>query len=400
VYSSLPLQGPDSIDARAIEKGINLALWDGTHNNQAGILKINYTPLNDATKGSHGWDQQRTLANAMRAASDPKAVYYIGEFDSGASAISIPILNQAGISQVSPGSGYVGLTGRVPAAPDATLPAQSPLAPEPDRYYPAGPDSRNFVRLIPSDAVQAAADAEALRSLRCTRVALASDKTQYGISLAALIHATGHQYGLAVGAPTQIDPNTTDFRTYVEQLRVAGANCLAYAGSAVSTSAVDLVREIHALYPSTPIVGTDGVCSDAWTEPSISRKPTPIDPLMYCTRPTLPLDKYPGGSSVLQLYHSLYGPHAASPDPWLIYGYEAMKLAIETITQLVRQGADRGAVRQALFETAGSSVLGVYGITPLGETTLTQYGLYRASAQGSLDFSRVLDPAPLILRVS
>jgi len=30
-------------------------------------------------------------------ASDSKAVYYIGEFNSGASEVSIPILNEAGI---------------------------------------------------------------------------------------------------------------------------------------------------------------------------------------------------------------------------------------------------------------------------------------------------------------
>ena len=50
VYSSLPLEGPDSTVARAIENGINLALYEA--HQQAGVLTISYTPLDDATRGS------------------------------------------------------------------------------------------------------------------------------------------------------------------------------------------------------------------------------------------------------------------------------------------------------------------------------------------------------------
>ena len=399
VYSSLPLHGPHSPQGKAIESGINLALYEA--HQQAGYLRISYTPLDDATRGSRGWDQRRTLSNAMRVASDPNAVYYIGEFDSGASELSIPILNQAGIAQVSPGSGYTGLTAQVAEAHDATLRHQPNQQDEPTRYYPAGSTSRNFVRLIPSDAVQAAAGADALKqSLGCTRVALASDKTQYGISLAALIRASAPLIGLAtVGAPTQIDPNRTAFHNYVEELRARGVNCLAYAGTAVSTAAVDLVREIHLLLPSMHILGTDGVCSEAWTKPHVGGTATPIDPLMYCTRPPLPLAKYQGGADFLRLYRHLYGSHT-NPNPWAIYGYEAMELGIDTIAGLGRDGARRASVRQALFATtARPSVLGDYSITPLGETTLTAYGLYKASADGVLSFSRVLNPAR-ILRTS
>jgi branched-chain amino acid transport system substrate-binding protein len=395
VYSSLPLQGPDSRSAKAIENGINLALWEA--HDQAGVLKISYTPLDDATRASDGWNQQRTLRNAMRAAADKKAVFYIGEFNSAASEFSIPILNQAGLAQVGPGSGYIGLTSQVPSVRDATLRQQPNEPDEPARYYPAGPDSRNFVRLIPSDVVQAAAGVQALKKvLGCTRVALVSDTTQHGISLAALIRGSAPMYGLSVGAPTQIKPNRTDFRKYVEDLKTHDFNCLSYSGR-VTTAAVDLVREIHLMLPSMPVLGSEGVCSEKWTKPRIGGTETAIDPLMYCTSPALPFKKYPGGRSLLGLYHHLYGTHA-NPNPWAIYGYEAMELGIDTIAQLGRNGANRAAVRQALFTTiASNSVLGSYTITPSGETTLTSYGLYKTAADGGLHFSRVLNPAPRIL---
>ena len=53
--------------------------------------------------GRHLDSRGQTAQNARKAAQDDKAVAYIGEFNSGASAISIPILNEAGIPQISPG---------------------------------------------------------------------------------------------------------------------------------------------------------------------------------------------------------------------------------------------------------------------------------------------------------
>jgi len=62
------------------------------------------------------------VRNARRAAADSSAIGYIGEFNSGASAISMPILSEAGIPQISPSNTYVGLTrsgsGAAPGEPD------------------------------------------------------------------------------------------------------------------------------------------------------------------------------------------------------------------------------------------------------------------------------------------
>jgi len=88
--------------------GIKLAL-DQAHN-QAGDFTVKYTSLDDATAQAGEWDPGQTAADARKAAADPNTVYYIGEFNSGASEVSIPILNNAGIPQVSPANTYVGLT--------------------------------------------------------------------------------------------------------------------------------------------------------------------------------------------------------------------------------------------------------------------------------------------------
>ena len=45
---------------------------------------MNYQSLDDSTAAAGKWDPGQTAANARKAATDPKAVYYIGEFNSGA----------------------------------------------------------------------------------------------------------------------------------------------------------------------------------------------------------------------------------------------------------------------------------------------------------------------------
>ena len=94
--------------------GIKLALSKA--HNKAGQWTVVYKSLDDSTAAAGKWDPGQTAANARAAASDPKAVYYIGEFNSGASEVSIPILNQAGIPQVSPANTYVGLTTNLPGS--------------------------------------------------------------------------------------------------------------------------------------------------------------------------------------------------------------------------------------------------------------------------------------------
>src|ERR1700733_7749108 len=108
IYSSLPSRGPSAAEATAVEDGIRLALAQA--GDRAGQFTIQYNALDDSS-GPAGWDPGRTAANARQAAADPETVLYIGELDDEASEVSMPILNEARIAQVSPTNTDVGLTG-------------------------------------------------------------------------------------------------------------------------------------------------------------------------------------------------------------------------------------------------------------------------------------------------
>jgi branched-chain amino acid transport system substrate-binding protein len=380
IYSSLPLQGASSAQTGPLVNGIKLALSEA--GNKAGPYTVNYQSLDDSTAAAGKWDPGQTAANARKVAADPKAVYYIGEFNSGASEVSIPVLNQAGVPMVSPANTYVGLT--------TNLPGSAPG--EPQKYYPTG--TRNYLRIVPIDSIQAAADLIAMKNAGCSKVAVADDKEAYGSGLAKLIELEKGFYGVNVVSETGIDPTAPNFRSYASTIKGQGADCFMFAGI-VSNGAVQITKDVNSALPKAKIFGPDGVCTSSYTGQKQGGVPASINPLMQCTVATQDLAAYPGGKQFLKAYKAKYG--GASPDPYAIYGYEAMKLGLDTIKKLGSQGNSKTAVLKALFAIKSrASVLGTYGFDKNGDTTLKSYGLYKVDSKGDPVFFKTITPTKTV----
>ena len=375
-YSSLPMQGASSAQTIPLVNGIKLALAQA--NNKAGQWTVNYQVLDDSTAAAGKWDPGQTAANARKVASDSKAVYYMGEFNSGASQVSIPILNEAGIPQVSPANTYVGLT--------TNLPGSAPG--EPQKFYPSG--NRTYLRIVPIDSIQAAADLMAMKDAGCTKVAVANDKEAYGQGLATLLGLEKGFYGVNIASDTGIDPTAPNFRSYASTVKDQGADCFFFAGI-VSNGAVQLTKDINSALPTAKIFGGDGVCTGSYTNAKEGGVPASVDPQIECTVATQDLKAYPGGKDFLAAYKAKYG--VSNPDPYAIYGYEVMKLGLDTIAGLGDKGNDKAEVLKALFATKDrKSVLGTYGFDKNGDTTLKSYGLYNVGPDGNPAFVKAITP--------
>jgi branched-chain amino acid transport system substrate-binding protein len=380
IYSSLPLQGSSSAQTNPMVNGIKLALAQA--GGKAGQWTVNYQSLDDSTAAAGKWDPGQTAANARKVATDPKAVYYIGEFNSGASEVSIPILNQGGIPQVSPANTYVGLTTSLPGS----------AAGEPQKYYPTG--TRTYLRIVPIDSIQAASGLIAMKEAGCTKVAVANDKSAYGAGLATLLELEKGYYGITITSNTGIDPTAPNFRSYASTIQGQGADCFYFAGI-VANGAVQVTKDVNSAIPKAKIFGGDGVCTDSYTAASKGGVPASIDPLIQCTVATQNLTAYPGGKTFLAAYQAKYG--TANPDPYAIYGYEVMKLGLDTIAGLGAQGNTKSAVLKALFATTTrSSVLGTYGFDKNGDTTLKSYGLYKVGSNGEPLFDKTITPTKTV----
>ena len=126
VYSSLPLQGASRPQTTAMVEGIKLALEE--NGGKAGDMTVKYTSLDDSTAQAGTWTPEATSANARKVAQGRRGHCLYRRVQLGRGAISIPILNEVPIAQISPANTAVGLTSDEPGADKG----------EPDKYYPTG----------------------------------------------------------------------------------------------------------------------------------------------------------------------------------------------------------------------------------------------------------------------
>jgi branched-chain amino acid transport system substrate-binding protein len=374
VVSSLPLQGASRPQTTAMVNGIELALKQA--NNKAGDVTIEYESLDDSTAQAGTWTPEATSANARQAAQDDSVVAYIGEFNSGASAISLPILNEGGLAQVSPANTAVGLTTDEPGADQG----------EPDKYYPEG--DRHYVRIVPKDTIQGAALATLMSDEGCGNVYILNDKEVYGAGLSRNIESSAEEQGLEVLGNDGIDPKAPNFRSLASRMADRGTECFVYSGI-TANGAVQLFKDVSAAMPDAKLFGPDGVAESGFADPAEGGIPADVGSKILVTVATLSPDQYPPeGQKFFEDFERQYDE--PNPDPYAIYGYEAMRLVIDTIAEA---GTDRQAIIDQLFETQGrESVLGTYDIDENGDTTLTDYGVYSIEG-GELQFDRTIKAA-------
>jgi branched-chain amino acid transport system substrate-binding protein len=364
IYSSLPLQGAQRPQTTDMVNGMKLAMKQA--GNKAGDFKVKYTSLDDSTAQAGTWTPEQTSANARKAAQDDSTIVYIGEFNSGATAISLPILNEAGIPQISPANTAVGLTTDEAGADKG----------EPDKYYPTG--ERTYSRIVPKDTIQGAALATLLKQDQCQSIYILNDKEVYGAGLSRNIEGSAKEQGLEVLGNEGIDPKAANYRSLASKIESAGADCFVFSGI-TANNAVQLYKDVAAADPQIKLYGPDGVAETGFTDPKEGGIPANVARRTKVTVATLSPDEYPPeGQKFFSDFEQAYGDK--NPNPYSIYGYEAMNLALDAITRAGDKGNDRNAVLEQIFETKGrESVLGTYDIDENGDTTLTDYGVYTIS---------------------
>ncbi len=377
VYSSLPLQGASRPQTTALVDGIKLALKQA--GGKAGNITVKYTSLDDSTAQAGTWTPEATSANARKVAQDDSAIAYIGEFNSGASAISIPILNEVPILQLSPANTAVGLTTDEPGADEG----------EPEKYYPTG--SRHYMRIVPKDTIQGAALASLMKEDGCANAYILNDKEVYGAGLSRNIESAAKEIGLEVLANEGIDPKAPNFRSQAATMKSDGAECFVFSGI-TANGAVQLYKDVAAALPDAQLYGPDGVAESGFADPKEGGVPVDVGNRIKVSVATLAPDEYPpDGKKFFTEFEKEYGE--PNPDPYSIYGYEAMDLFLDTCKKLADDCTDKQAVIDAMFQTKGrESVLGTYDIDENGDTTLTDYGIYQIK-NGELEFDETIQAA-------
>ena len=358
IYSSLPLQGTSRDQSLAVINGEKLAL--DKVSNKVGDFKIKYVSLDDSTAQNPGTaDESQTQQNARKAIRDKTTIFYLGEFNSGGTKVSLPILNKGGIPQISPSNTYVGLTTDEPGSEPG----------EPDKYYPT--KKRTYARVVPRDKIQGAALATVMKEDGCKTVDIWNDKTTYGAGIAKNIELSVKSQGMTVGNKAGTDRNSPNYKSAASNVK---GDCFIWGG-VTGENGVQVYKDVAAANPTAKLYGPDGVAEQAFTDPKKGGVPADVGARLKITVATLGVKDLPSASGVLDSFKQKYG--VSTVDPYAIYGYETMALALDTLKRAGDKAGDRAAVVKELFNTKGrQGVIGTYDIDKNGDTTLTDYGLY------------------------
>ena len=363
IYSSLPLQGPASADAQDIVRAMNMALEEA--GGTAAGRPVRHVSLNDA--GADGWRPQLAARNARRAATDGSTIAYLGEFNSGATAISMPITNEAGILQISPSNTYAGLTRSEGAEPG-----------EPDKYYPSG--SRAFGRVIPADHRQADALVAYLKVLGARSVYLVDDGEAFGDGIADMVARRARAAGIKVAGRSRHSGRRPAATSIARRVRRARARAMVFGGI-TQNRAAQRFNAVRARNPGIQMLGAEGVLDSAFTR-GLTRA---ARARTHMTGAALHPSAYPpAGQAFMQRFRA---KHGFDPSPLAIYGYETMALALACIDP----GASRAATIGAFYSVRDrDSVLGRYSIDANGDTTLPAFTGYAVTRGGAARYDRTL----------
>ena len=293
--------------------------------------------------------------NANAAVQDAAVIGYIGPASSSGAKSSVPILNQASITQITPSATWPGLT----------KPGYG--AGEPGIYYPAG--KQTLFRTVPSDEQQAAAAAQWCIQLGFKKVFIAIGDDAYGNGLAGIFENTAKDGGLEVlgkeSYKADVKLTTGDLQNLATHALDSQPDVIYVAGSN-GTNGLEVLQALRQIDSTTPIMVPDGLAqNDVIT--AMGAKANNI----YGTTVSLPVDKLgtPEADKFLKDFQAAYGN---VPSSYEASTYEAMNVLLYAI------GKAKEPTREGVLESMQN----------LGDYTGI-FGTWHFDAQGDISVSGI-----------
>jgi len=350
IVSSLPRTGSAKAQTDTVVNGIKIALDEAQ--GVAGGFRIAYSDWDDATAAAGQWTAEAETANASRAVRDPDVMIYIGTYNSGASKISMPILNEAGLLMISPANTWPGLT--KPGKGDCG---------EPQNYRPTG--KVNYVRVVPADDLQGPLSARWAKHLGVRKVYVLDDNQVYGKGIATLFIEACQQLDIEVLGHESIDDKAQEFKSLMTTIRGEKPD-LIYFGGTTQTKGGQIAKDIVAAGLNCKLMVPDACFENAFIK---SAGADNVNGRCYVTFGGRPPSALTGaGKLFARKYNRRFG---VEPESYAIYGYEAGKVALEAIRRAGKK--DRAAIVAACLaiKDFNQGALDKWSFDKNGDTTLT-----------------------------
>jgi len=313
IYASWPLQGSMIPEGTAMLNAAKLALDEA--NNTAGGYQLQLVFLDDASPTTGSWDGTIEAGNAQKAIADQQALIYFGTYNSGASKISMPLTNKAGMVQISPAASYPGLTKKGFAQG------------EPDIYRPTG--KINWFRTYGADDLQGASGAAWAKCLGFKKVYILDDRQLYGKGIADIFDKKANELGLQVAGHDGVESVNIDFRALLTKVKATGSD-LVYFGGLVDSGGPQILQQMDAL--GFFKAGVKMMSDDAMYTEGVPQATGPdlINGNLYVTFASPALDQLPTkvGQDFYKNYKAKYN---ADPIGWSLYAYNAVLVMVDSI---------------------------------------------------------------------
>jgi branched-chain amino acid transport system substrate-binding protein len=374
IAADLPLQPGVLETTTAMANAMTLELQ--RHGFKAGRYPVGLQVCDDATLRSPNGNDRVCSANAGDYVTDPSVIAVAGPLSSGCAVEEIPILDSAPggpLAIVSPSTTLVGLT-RQPA-PGAAIPAA---------LYPT--PRRNFARVIPADDAQAAADAITARRLGVKRVYAVDQGDLPSSTFAASFIREARRLGLGAAGPGSWDPEGSSYGPLISAIARTHADgvFLAVTSSPQSVRLLTALRK--GLGPRVQFMAADGF------DPAAAALAGPAAERMTISQPGPAYNRL--GKEGRRFVASFSKRFGGKPTRYAVEAAQAIDVLLGAIA---RSDGTRSSVTSNLFETQISNgILGSFGITPTGDTTLNVVAIYRIIDGKVTTFANVVVPDALL----
>jgi branched-chain amino acid transport system substrate-binding protein len=328
LVSSMPRTGSAKGQTDTIANGIQLAIDEFDHT-VAG-MKIVYEDWDDATAAKGSWTAELESANAKKAILDEDVMAYIGPYNSQAAGVSMPILNEAGLVQISPAVTWIGLTKKNDIGP----------ADEPGKYRPT--NRITFGRVCPTDETQGPMAADFAKSdLKAKSVYILNDREMYGQGVSGLFKKRCEKIGIQILGEEGIDASQNEFSALMGKIKGKNPDVI-YFGGTTQSKGGQIAKDMRAAGITCPLIVPDGCYELSFIESAGEEN------LKNCYATMGGLDWVALTGPGLEFVKKYQAKYKKDPEAYAIYGYEAAKVILAAIKLVGKK--DREAILKTTLD--------------------------------------------------
>jgi branched-chain amino acid transport system substrate-binding protein len=335
---------------KGIENSVRLAVKEANADEAIPGWKIVVAAKNDSSEPAVG------KKAAQKLAKDPAVIGVVGTYNSGVAAETAPVLEKAGIVQISPGN------------TDPTLTLGEHLADDPQRQF------TNYFRVVASDAQQGVVLADyAAADLGATSVAVVSETKSVSKGLADRFSAEFEDKGGQVVYTKTVPDGTTDFTTVASEIAPLNPSLIFFGGEYEVAAALSNATAAV----SAPLMGGDGIKDDAYIQAAGANAEGDIASSIGA-----PIDQLAAAADYEAAYEA-----AGYDDPPSVFGpyaYDSANIIIDAAAKALKGKSAvnkkaRASVVKSVQATDTEGITGRIAFDDYGDTVTKVFTIYQVT---------------------